>query len=184
MPRIRQANRTDAARLSELARTTFTETFAAANTDEDMALHCQASYGEAIQAREIADPAMLTLLSEEGASLVGYAQLRWGPAPGCVAAHAPAELQRLYVASAWHGKGIAHELMQACLWEMAARGSDVTWLGVWERNPRAAVFYRKFGFVAVGDHVFAVGDDPQRDVIMARPVADGATPAAAGAGAA
>ena len=29
-------------------------------------------------------------------------------------------------------------------------------------------FYRKFGFEAVGDHVFPVGNDPQRDVIMMR----------------
>jgi ribosomal protein S18 acetylase RimI-like enzyme len=47
----------------------------------------------------------------------------------------------------------------------------VAWLGVWEHNPRAIAFYRKSGFVEVGDHVFPVGRDPQRDVVMARAVA-------------
>jgi len=42
------------------------------------------------------------------------------------------------------------------------------WLGVWEHNPRARAFYRKCGFIDVGEHVFQLGDDPQRDVLMAR----------------
>jgi RimJ/RimL family protein N-acetyltransferase len=37
---------------------------------------------------------------------------------------------------------------------------------VWERNPRAIAFYAKLGFVEAGDHVFPVGNDPQRDVVM------------------
>lgn len=46
--------------------------------------------------------------------------------------------------------------------------ADVVWLGVWERNPRAIAFYRRSGFVEVGEHVFQLGSDPQRDVIMAK----------------
>lgn len=168
---VRKATRRDAAPLSRLAEATFRSTFGAANTDDDMALHCCTSYGEAIQAEEIANPAMLTLLSEGDEGLVGFAQLRWDGAPTCVAARSPGEIQRLYVADAWHGKGIAQSLMRACIEEMEARGSDVIWLGVWEHNPRAIAFYRKFGFVEVGEHVFPVGNDPQRDIVMARPVA-------------
>lgn len=170
MPTLRKAHLDDASALSELAERTFRDTFAAANTREDMDLHCRTYYGEAIQAGEIANPAMVTLLSEDGGSLVGFAQLRWGGAPDCVLARAPGEIQRLYVASDWHGKGVAQELMQACIETMRAHSSDVVWLGVWERNPRAISFYTKFGFAEVGDHVFAVGGDPQRDIVMARPV--------------
>jgi len=60
--------------------------------------------------------------------------------------------------------------MATCIKEMENRESDVVWLGVWERNPRAMAFYKKFGFGEVGDHVFPLGTDPQRDIIMARPV--------------
>ena len=169
MPLIRKANRSDAERLSQLAERIFRDTFSAVNAAEDIDLHCRNSYSEAIQAAEIANPNMLTLLSEEGGKLAGYAQLRWAEAPDCVVADRPGEIQRLYVASDWHGKGIAQDLMDACIEEMKSRGSDVVWLGVWERNPRAISFYRKFGFVEVGDHIFPVGRDPQRDVVMARP---------------
>ena len=40
------------------------------------------------------------------------------------------------------------------------------WLGVWEKNDAALNFYKKLGFEAVGEHVFQLGDDPQRDIIM------------------
>ena len=36
-----------------------------------------------------------------------------------------------------------------------------------ERNPRATAFYRKCGFSVVGDHVFMLGQDQQRDLILA-----------------
>lgn len=171
MTTIRKANPADALALSRLAEASFRDTFGSANTAADMDVHCRDSYGEAIQAREIADPARVTLLGEQDGQLAGFAQLRWPDAPGCVVARAPGEIQRLYVARDWHGRGVAQELMRACIETMRARGSDVVWLGVWERNPRAIAFYRKFGFVPVGDHVFALGSDPQRDLVMARPVA-------------
>jgi ribosomal protein S18 acetylase RimI-like enzyme len=169
---IRQARRCDAKKLAAIAEDTFRDTFADVNTPEDMTLHCRASYSEAIQAEEIASPNMVTLLCEHAGRLVGFAQLRWGKAPGCVVAEAPGEIQRLYVARDCHGKGVAHDLMTACMGEMTIRQSDVAWLGVWERNPRAIAFYRKFGFLEVGAHVFPLGSDPQRDIVMARPVTD------------
>jgi len=167
---IRRAQRDDAKQLAVVAEQTFRDAFAGVNTPENMALHCQASYSEAIQAAEIADPGMVTLLCEQQQMLVGFAQLRWGKVPGCVKADAPGEIQRLYVARDFHGKGVAHDLMNACMHEMALHRSDVVWLGVWERNPRAIAFYRKFGFREVGTHVFPLGNDPQRDIVMARPV--------------
>lgn len=166
-----------------LAERTFRDTFASMNTAEDMDRHCRQSYGASIQAAEIADPARVTLvcetligeslinedlISKTAGELVAYAQLRWGNAPACVQGQAPGEIQRLYVAHEWHGKGLAQQLMQACLDEMQKRGNDVIWLGVWEKNPRAIAFYQKFGFVEVGDHSFALGGDNQRDIVMAR----------------
>lgn len=170
MPLIRKANASDAQKLSVLAEKTFRDTFGAVNTVEDMELHCQSNYSEAIQASEISNPNMITLLAEEAGRFVGFAQLCWGSAPKCVSGKSPGEIQRLYVINDWHGKGIAQELMQACIEQLKKCGSDVVWLGVWERNPKAITFYKKFGFVEVGDHVFLLGSDPQRDIVMARPV--------------
>ncbi|MEI7036690.1 GNAT family N-acetyltransferase [Fulvimonas yonginensis] len=93
---------------------------------------------------------------------VGFAQLRWHGAPACVAAERPGESSGCYVAGDWHGRSVAQRLKRAYLAQMRARGSDVGWLGVWERNPRAIAFCRKCGFVEVGARVFAQGRDLQR----------------------
>lgn len=169
---IRAADVSDARELAGVAEATFRDTFATENSAEDMDAFCKARYGEPIQAAEIANPNMSTLLCEQDRSLIGFAQLRFGKAPSCVVANAPAEIQRLYVAKAFHGLGVAHRLMKESLAEMSSRGHDVVWLGVWERNFRATAFYRKFGFVEVGDHVFTLGSDRQRDIVMARAVVD------------
>lgn len=173
LPMTRKAQVRDAGVLAEFAEATFRATFGAVNTAENMALHCRNSYSAQIQATEIVDPAMVTLLSEDDGKLIAYAQLRWGEVPHCVAANAAGEIQRLYVAADWHGKGVAQELMAACIGEIQQRGADAVWLGVWEHNPRAIAFYRKFGFVEVGDHTFPLGHDLQRDIVMVRSVARG-----------
>lgn len=173
MPTIRTADQTDASRLAELAERTFRDTFEAMNTPEDMALHCAAHYGEAVQSRELADPGTAILVSEHEGRLIGFAQLRWDPPPACVRAERPAELQRLYVRRDWHGEKVAQGLMAAALDLAAAGGADQIWLGVWENNPRAIAFYRKWGFLEVGEHTFPLGTDLQRDLVMTRPIRSG-----------
>lgn len=170
-PTIRLATVHDAKPLAQLAERTFRDTFGAVNTAEDMALYCAASYGDAIQAAELVDPTITTLLCEDAGQLIGFAQLRFGGAPACVAASEPGEIWRFYIAAAWHGQGVAQVLMRACLQHLKRRGCDAAWLGVWEDNPRALAFYRKFGFVAVGEQVFVLGRDPQRDILMVRTLA-------------
>ncbi|MBK7259506.1 MAG: GNAT family N-acetyltransferase [Ignavibacteriae bacterium] len=170
MTSIRQAVPSDASALAVLAERTFRDTFEAMNSADDMARHCSLTYGEAQQLAEISYPAMHTLVCEENGHLIAFAQLRWDHAPACVVGKQPGEIQRLYVDRPWHGKGIAQQLMAACLRELEARACDVVWLGVWERNWRAQAFYRKFGFTEVGDHVFMLGSDAQRDLILVRPL--------------
>ncbi|GAB2708375.1 GNAT family N-acetyltransferase [Nocardia thraciensis] len=51
------------------------------------------------------------------------------------------EVNALYVRAAWYGTGVAHDLMRAVL-----RPDADTSLWVFEENPRAQAFYRKYGF--------------------------------------
>jgi ribosomal protein S18 acetylase RimI-like enzyme len=176
---IRPAGAGDAEALAELAERTFRETFTVGNEPAQMALHCAASFGPGIQAREIEDPGWVTIVADEDGELIGFAQLRLGSPKACVAAECPAELYRLYVAGRWHGRGVAQQILNEVMVTAARAGSDRIWLGVWERNPRALAFYRKHGFEVVGDHVFRFGTECQTDLIMVAEV-DGA-PAARGA---
>ena len=136
-----------------------------------MDAHCVASYGADIQAREIDDEGLVTSLAEVDGELAGYTQWRRQQLIACVKAEQPSELSRIYVDARWHGQGVAGQLMQHVMTLALDSGSDVLWLGVWEHNPKAIAFYRKVAFDVIGEHVFAVGSDMQRDLIMARSMA-------------
>ena len=167
---IRFAVPADAAPLAEFGARTFEDAFGAENTPENMSLHLARTYGLAQQTAELDDPGMSTILAERGGQIAGFAQLRSGPAPASVSGGKPIELLRFYVDRQWHGQGVARALMDAVHREAARRGAEIVWLSVWERNERAKAFYRKSGFSDVGDKVFVLGTDPQRDRVMARPI--------------
>jgi GNAT superfamily N-acetyltransferase len=167
-PMVRRAGLEDAALLADLGAHTFSETFSADNSPEDMAAYLAASFGLARQTAELTDPASTFFIAEVGGRAAGYAKLHAGePAEG-VEGPEPVELVRLYVSREWLGRGVGEALMRACVDEARRAGHETIWLGVWERNARAQAFYRKWDFRAVGEHVFHLGSDPQRDILMER----------------
>ena len=173
---IRTARESDAAALAALAERTFRDAFGAVNAAEDVDLHCARAYTRARQAAEIADPQVVTVVVEREDELVGYVQLRRRASPA-IAETAAVEVLRFYVLQAWHGTGLAHELMADAIARATAMGANVVWLGVWEHNPRAIRFYEKHGFTTVGEQPFVLGKDPQRDLVMVRPLQVAADPA-------
>jgi GNAT superfamily N-acetyltransferase len=168
---IRYGTPADNMLLASLGRETFSETFAADNTPGNMAAYLAEAFGPGIQAGELADPATRFLIAEHEGRSIGYARLRSGPTPAAIVGQRPMEIVRFYIRKAWIGKGIGAQLMQACLHEAETAASDVVWLDVWERNLRAIAFYRQWGFAEVGAQAFRLGNDIQRDLLMARPVA-------------
>ena len=162
----------DASRLAEFATRAFTQTYAEFNTAEDIRDYIASSYGLTRQKRELSDPAMITVLAESGDALIGYAQVRRKEVPSCVTQEAPAEIYRFYVDASAHGKGVAQRLMDESMNAARDLGAKNIWLGVWERNARAIAFYRKRGFIEIGEQHFQLGSDRQRDLVMIRPVGD------------
>jgi ribosomal protein S18 acetylase RimI-like enzyme len=165
---IRLATDRDNVLLAELGAETFTATFSAENTPEDMERYISAAFSPDIQAAELADPANVFLIAEESGVAVGYARLREAM-PGVVLdAARPIEIVRLYARVDSIGRGVGAALMQASLEVSRARHCDAVWLGVWERNLRAIAFYRRWGFVGFGSHTFVLGQDRQNDLLMAK----------------
>ncbi|HKV36351.1 MAG TPA: GNAT family N-acetyltransferase [Pyrinomonadaceae bacterium] len=167
---IRHGTVDDAELLSELGSRTFSETFAADNTEEDITEYLATSFNVAQQTAELEDPASTFLIAEIDGRAAGYAMLRDGEPEQGVEGANPIELVRLYVAREWLGRGLGEQLMRACLDEARQFGHETIWLGVWEQNERAQAFYRKWNFHPFGEHMFQLGSDLQRDILMARPV--------------
>jgi diamine N-acetyltransferase len=168
--RFRQALPDDAETLLQFAARTYYETFSPANTPENMQAYMAHAFTLPQFKAELNDSRAVFLVAEIDGRLAGYAKLLADEAPECVAGEAPVELVRFYIDQAWQGSGLASALMEECLREAKDRGCKTIYLGVWERNLRAQAFYRKWNFVTVGEHTFQMGDDPQVDWWMVRPV--------------
>ncbi|MBN1219138.1 MAG: GNAT family N-acetyltransferase [Anaerolineae bacterium] len=167
---VRYATAADNVLLAKLGARTFYDTFAADNTPENMAAYLAGSFGPEKQAAELADPSSVFLIAEINGVAVGFARLREGQSPAKITGLHPIEIVRIYARQEWIGCGVGATLMQACLNEAGQRGCDTIWLDVWERNQRALAFYRQWGFVEVGTQIFQLGDDPQQDLLLQRPV--------------
>jgi len=175
---LRAAQESDAASLSTLARKTFFDTFGPDNDPKHMTEYLDGAFSEKIQREEILDPNVQIWIVETAVNgndqgqkeMIGYEMIRdGGETPDCVSSlvsHTPAlELQRIYVAQSFHGKGVAQALMTQSK-QFARQLKRPLWLGVWERNPRAIKFYTRENFRDVGAHTFMMGDDPQTDRVM------------------
>lgn len=165
---IRRATVADSEMLAQLGARTFSDTYAADNTPEDMSAYLAENFNPERLASELADPASIFLIAEIDGKVAGYARLLSGESPSCVGASNSIELARLYVARQWLGLGAGEALMRACISEAKRAGHETMWLGVWERNERARRFYSKWEFRKVGEQIFKLGSDPQTDWLMAR----------------
>jgi ribosomal protein S18 acetylase RimI-like enzyme len=170
-PQFRIATVDDAKNLSETATALFIETYAEQIPDHEIAAYVAEHYNENQQQLELANPAMVAVLAEVGAEIVGFTHLAQKATP-VSGSGADIELKRIYLAAVWHGKGVARELLRETA--LAARqysGSEI-WLAVWEENVRAIRFYTKVGFRSVGVNEFQIGSLIQRDVVMQAAVQD------------
>ena len=118
------------------------------------------------------DDLRILLLAEVDDVPVGYAMLVRGPIndPDARAAvhDGSIELSKFYVLADSHGSGVAAELMRATLDAAAGTGATSCWLGVNQKNVRAAKFYAKHGFEVVGTKRFLVGEQWHDDHVRVR----------------
>jgi len=165
---IRPAVPEDAALLADLGARTFRETFEGICSPQDLEQFLAATYGDAKQAAELADPARPAWVLELDGVPAGFLQLRLGHREPCVTGQRPVELQRIYVLRAVQARGLGAALMRTALDQALAWGADALWLGVWEHNAKALAFYARHGFREAGDHAFRIGQQVDRDLILAK----------------
>ncbi len=168
MLEIRRASEADAETLTQLGKMTFIETFAKDNSQENMDHYVANTFRIDLQLSEIRDPKRMIEIAWLDGSAVGFLHLFESQADPCVQGLEPLEILRLYVDSRCHGKGVGAALMERILELARSESFSTLWLGVWENNLRAQAFYKKYGFIVKGKHVFHLGKDEQTDLIMAR----------------
>ena len=164
--KVRYGTTDDVKMLSELGAKTFYDTFAKDNTPENIDAYMKRSFSTEIQLNELSDHNIIFLIAELEGEPVGYAKLKLDNKSESIKETNTIEIERIYSLHEYIGKGVGKELMLAAINEAKQKDCNSIWLGVWEKNPRAINFYKKWGFREVGTHTFMLGDDPQRDLIM------------------
>lgn len=170
---FRRAVAADADSISVLAIATFPLGCPPGTDPADIAAHAARELTPERFRAYIADPAATTLVAHSGDELAGYAIFVRGEVhpllaegPAAVAPSQCAEVRKFYVDPRFHGSGIAQELMRRELEEHA--DAAVIWLSASAANPRAQIFYGKFGFEVIGTQQYRVGNDLQDDLVMCR----------------
>ena len=82
------------------------------------------------------------------------------------------EIERIYVIKDMKGQGIGRFMIEKTIEIARIHNYDYVWLGVWADNPAAIAFYQKMGFTVFGEHIFMMGNDAQKDLLMIRRLSD------------
>lgn len=162
---IRRAVPADAKLLAEMSASTFHDTFHGTCTEEDMQEFIAGNFNIKTVNAELLNPADYYFIAEINGVAVGYLRLKEDKSEvDVIQKYFSIELKRIYVLKEFLSKRIGAALMVFALDFAAQRGYDMIWLGVWEHNERAKLFYKKFDFKETGiSHPFPIGNTPQTD---------------------
>jgi len=168
--KIRYATIEDVEMLAKIGAETFWDTY---HTDshleqEYIKQHIAKTFNPRVISKELDDEHIIYLLAEDETEELGYVRLLPGNSRKQVSGINPIEISRIYLRKKFWGKKLGAELISRCFEEGLEFGCDVIWLSVWEHNPRAIKFYKKFGFKIVGDHIFDLAGSSETDFLMER----------------
>lgn len=166
MFQIKQIGIQDIEQLQAIGRQTFAETFAESNSAQDMAKYLEEAYAHEKLSSELNDPNSVFYLASLEHEVIGYLKLNFGDAQTELKDNKALEIERIYVAKAFHGQKLGQLLYDKAIEVAKEKKVGYVWLGVWEENHRAIQFYTKNGFVAFDKHVFLLGNDAQTDIMM------------------
>jgi ribosomal protein S18 acetylase RimI-like enzyme len=156
----------DVEALRKISIETFGDTFGAENNADDLEQYYQNAYNLKQLTSEIKNPNSLFFFAKQDDQLAGYLKVNINEAQSEKMESGTLEVERIYVRKEFKRLGIGSEMMQQAIEVAKENHKNKVWLGVWERNEAAKKFYQTKGFKQIGAHVFRLGDDLQRDLIM------------------
>ena len=163
---IKRVTLSDIDQLQKISRQTFSETFSAGNTEENMKRYLEEGFSIEKLTAELNNKNSEFYFATIDNKVIGYLKLNFGPSQTELKDDNALEIERIYVLKDFHGKRVGQLLYGQAMLIARQMNADYVWLGVWEENPRAINFYKKNGFVEFDKHVFKLGNDEQTDIMM------------------
>lgn len=163
---IRQCASNELESLHPIAYETFDETFRSMNSPETMDKYLRESFSMEKLAQELGNAHCKFYFIYLDSELTGYTKINYTPAQSDINDPQSVEVERIYVRKEYAGKGLGKALMEYVIQQAKQNRKKFVWLGVWEKNTKAIVFYEKMGFERAGQHLFQIGNELQSDLIL------------------
>jgi len=152
--------------LQAISRLTFYETFAEVNTEENMSRYLENDFSLERLSEELNNPNSEFYFASLENEVIGYLKINYESAQTEQKIANSIEIERIYVLKEKLGKNIGQLLLEHAFQIAREKGNENVWLGVWEENKRAIRFYLKNGFEEFDKHIFMLGEDAQKDILM------------------
>ena len=163
---IKRVTLNDIDQLQKISRQTFSETFSAGNTEENMKKYLEEGFSIEKLTAELNDKSAQFYFAVLNNDVIGYLKLNFGQSQTELKDDKALEIERIYVLQEFHGRKVGQLLYEKAMQIARQINANYVWLGVWEENPRAIHFYKKNGFVEFDKHIFKLGNDEQTDIMM------------------
>jgi len=152
--------------LRELSCQTFRDTYGHLNSEANMKAYLEFAYDTSKLLKELSNSSTCFYFVYDSNKLAGFLKLNEHDAQTDIHDPLSLEIERIYLAREFQGKGLGKALINKVVELATSSGKTYLWLGVWEKNDKAISFYKKNGFYKFGKHSFIIGDDEQADIIM------------------
>ena len=158
----------DVATLQLVAIETFSETYSKQNTAANLNNYIEQAFALPKLEDELRNPHSQFYFACVNEEVVGYLKINILDAQSEPMGTEALEVERIYVRQAYQKDGLGKALMLKAVEIAQQLRCRKVWLGVWEKNEQAITFYKRFGFVTKGTHIFLMGNEQQTDYIMVK----------------
>ncbi|NME06742.1 MULTISPECIES: GNAT family N-acetyltransferase [unclassified Psychrobacillus] len=154
--------------LQEISYETFDETFKHQNSPENMNTYLERAFNLTQLEKELSNISSQFFFVYHNNEVAGYLKVNVDEAQSEKMDEESLEIERIYVKNKFQKLGLGKLLLNKAIEIAMESDKKKIWLGVWEKNENAIVFYKNMGFVQTSDHSFYMGDEEQIDLIMTK----------------
>lgn len=152
-----------------VARKTFFETYEKGTSADDLDKYMAENFSDDAIIEELTGDHYAVFLLKDKEKIIGYSKLRWDTTHESLDENSM-ELQRIYVAKEYQGKGYGKILIDHAEQYAREQGFAWIWLCVWFENHGAIRFYERSGWQKFGDTQFKFGDHVYLDPVFRKKI--------------
>ncbi|GAA4808687.1 GNAT family N-acetyltransferase [Litoribaculum gwangyangense] len=158
MVSIVKATLNDVNLITHIGKTTFLQAHGRSAPEKDINTYVNKNFTKIAFEAELKDTKNLFNILYFNETPVGYSKIIFNYQHPNIAIKNVTKLERLYVLEAFHGLELGMELFNYNLNESIKSQQSGMWLFVWTENHKAMNFYKKAGFIIVGQHNFQISE--------------------------